>query len=350
MPFKIIRNDITKVSADAIVNTANPKPLYASGTDSAIYEAAGADKLLKERKQIGSIPKGTVAVTGAYKLDAKFIIHTVGPAWHGGNRKEFEILRDCYHNSLCKAAELNCESIAFPLIATGVYGFPKDKALQIAISTISEFLLQYEMMVYLVVFDQKSFQLSSQVLGDVQSFIDANYVAGSRHREYSRRIYSKLAGQENKMETLDDYEFKEEEVGNDPKPMMFSRTLEAPMSLDEQLANLGGTFQEKLFELIEYRGLSNKDVYTGANLDRKHFSKIQCNVNYHPSKKTAMALCISLKLDLDESKDLLARAEWAFSPNRKMDLIVMNAIVNHQYNINQVNAILFEYGQDCLGV
>ena len=317
MPLKIIRNDITKVSADAIVNTANPKPVYAAGTDLAIYEAAGADNLLAERKKIGDIAGGDVAVTPAFQLDAKYIIHTVGPAWQGGNKDEFDILRRCYSNSLRKAAELDCESIAFPLIATGVYGFPKDKALQIAISEISDFLFQCEMMVYLVVYDDKSFQLSSQVMGDVQSFIDANYVRTTRKSEYRRRASYPT-------------------VPNN--------------SLDEMIANMGSTFQEKLFELIEKRGLSNVEVYTHANMDRKHFSKIQCNVNYHPSKKTAMALCIALKLNLDESKDLLARAEWAFSPNRKMDLIVMNAIINHEYNINKVNAILFEYGQECLGV
>ena len=350
MPLNIIRNDITKVTADAIVNTANPKPIYASGTDKAIYEAAGAKLLLDERTKIGEIARGDVAVTPAFALSAKYIIHTVGPAWKGGTSGEFEILKSCYYKSLRQAAELKCESIAFPLIATGVYGFPKDKALQIAISEISDFLFQYEMMVYLVVFDEKSFQLSNNITGNVQSFIDSHYVRTKRSTEYRRRR-TLLSGA---VETYEEPELIERSMRYDAvepcEDMIASAPLAAPLSLDDQFENMGGTFQEKLFELIKYRGLTNIEVYTRANLDRKHFSKIQCNVNYHPSKKTAMALCIALKLDLDESKDLLARAEWAFSPNRKMDLIVMNAILNHEYNINQVNAILFQYGQDCLGV
>ena len=348
MPLKIIRNDITKVSADAIVNTANPKPIFASGTDKAIYEAAGADKVLKERKKIGEIARGEVAITPAFSLSAKYIIHTVGPSWHDGTQGEFEILRSCYHKSLLQAIELKCESIAFPLIATGVYGFPKDKALQIAISEISEFLFQYEMMVYLVVFDDKSFQLSNNIMGNVQSFIDSHYVKTKRNTEYSRRRTREP------YEEFEDVELMEMAMKCDLDEscdnMLDFAPIQMPLSLDDQFENMGGTFQEKLFEIIDYRGYTNIEVYTRANLDRKHFSKIQCNVNYHPSKTTAMALCIALKLDLDESKDLLARAEWAFSPNRKMDLIVMNAIVNREYNINQINAILFQYGQECLGV
>ena len=296
MPLKIIRNDI------------------------AIYEASGAEKLLAERKKIGCIKRGEVAVTKAFVLDAKYIIHTVSPVWQGGDNEEFAILRRCYMNSLRKAADLGCESIAFPLIATGVYGFPKDKALQIAISEISDFLLQCEMMIYLVVFDDTSFQLSSQVMENVQSFIDANYVKTARHYEYgSRGPFARDRRRE--CEDIELFErsiqYSENKRVTQTEPVVLARTIAPNYTLDDQFANMGGTFQEKLFELIEDRGLSNVEVYTRANLDRKHFSKIQCNVNYYPSKKTAMALCIALQLDLDESKDLLARAEWAFSPNRK---------------------------------
>jgi len=350
MPLKIIRNDITKVVADAIVNTANPKPIYASGTDKAIYEAAGVKELLDERIKIGDIPRGDVAVTPAFALKAKYIIHTVGPAWQGGTEGEFDILKSCYFKALRQAADLNCESIAFPLIATGVYGFPKDKALQIAITEISDFLFHYEMMIYLVVFDEKSFQLSNNITGNVQSFIDSHYVKTKRTTEYRRGRYlqSRALSFPEEVELIEQAMMLDMEDACDD--MIASAPLAAPVSLDDQFKNMGGTFQERLFELIDNSGFTNIEVYTRANLDRKHFSKIQCNVNYHPSKKTAMALCIALKLDLDESKDLLARAEWAFSPNRKMDLIVMNAIVNHEYNINQVNAVLFQYGQECLGV
>ena len=187
MPFKIVRNDITKVKADAIVNTANPNPICVSGTDLAIYEAAGKEKLLAERANIGKIARGDIAVTGAYNLKAKYIIHTVGPVWTDGLHHEFEILEDCYRKSLQKALELKCESIAFPLISTGVYGFPKDKALQIAVTVFSQFLLENEMEIILVVFDKRSFQLSGQIVGDIDSYIDTNYVRESHRKEYSIR-------------------------------------------------------------------------------------------------------------------------------------------------------------------
>lgn len=184
MPFKIVRNDITKVKADAIVNTANPNPICASGTDLAIYEAAGKKQVLTERQKIGKIARGDVAVTRAYQLQAKYIIHTVGPIWEDGTHHEFEILESCYRKSMQKAVELKCESIAFPLISTGVYGFPKDKALQIAVSVFSEFLTKNEMQIILVVFDKKSFQLSGQIVGEIDSYIDANYVRASHKKEY----------------------------------------------------------------------------------------------------------------------------------------------------------------------
>lgn len=187
MPFKIVRNDITKVKADVIVNTANPEPICASGTDRAIYDAAGREQLLAERKQIGRIARGEIAVTGAYSLNAKYIIHTVGPVWKDGKQHEFDILENCYKKSLQKAVELECESIAFPLISTGVYGFPKDKALQIAVSVFSEFLMENDIQIVLVVFDKRSFQLSSRIVGEIDSYIDANYVADRHRREYSVR-------------------------------------------------------------------------------------------------------------------------------------------------------------------
>ena len=187
MPFKIVRGDITHVKADVIVNTANPKPIYASGTDLAIYQAAGADELLAERKKVGYIERGDIAVTGAYALNAKYIIHTVGPVWVDGKHHEFDILESCYTKSLEKAAELGCESIAFPLISTGVYGFPKDEALQIAVSAFSRFLMEHDMQIILVVFDKKSFQLSGQIVGEIDSYIDANYVRNSHKREYPVR-------------------------------------------------------------------------------------------------------------------------------------------------------------------
>ncbi|MEE0058733.1 MAG: macro domain-containing protein [[Bacteroides] pectinophilus] len=302
MSFKIVRNDITKVKADVIVNTANPNPICASGTDLAIYEAAGKEKLLAERANIGKIARGDIAVTGAYNLKAKYIIHTVGPVWTDGLHHEFEILEDCYRKSLQKALELKCESIAFPLISTGVYGFPKDKALQIAVSVFSQFLTENEIEIILVVFDKRSFQLSAQIVGDIDSYICANYVRESYKKEYPVQRRSS--------------------------------------------ARMRELSEEVFYEEI----LDNKDVWKRANLDRKHFSKIQCDRNYHPKKKTVMALCIALQLNLEQSKDLLARADWAFSPSSKVDLIVQKAIIDKQYDIMQLNVTLFKYTNEILGV
>lgn len=321
MPFKIIQNDITKITADIIVNTANPNPVYGSGTDYAIYKAAGKVQLLRARGKIGKIRRGEIAVTDAYNLSAKYIIHTVGPVWKGGKYHEFETLESCYWKSLKKAADLNCESIAFPLIATGVYGFPKDMALEIAVSTFSKFLAEYEMNIILAVFDKESFQLSSQIVDVVDSYIDENYVNESYAAEYSQSF---------RQDRRSEYENQNE------------------VSLEEQLNQIGPSFHEKLFELIERSGMDNKEVWKAANLDRKHFSKIQCDSHYHPKKKTVMALCIALKLNLEQAKDLLARADWAFSPSSKVDLIVQKALIDRQYDIMQLNMVLFKYTNEIL--
>lgn len=351
MSFKIIRNDITKVKADVIVNTANPKPIYEDGTDAAIYHAAGADALLAERKKIGCIQAGELAVTAAFSLAAKYIIHTVGPVWVDGEHNEFQILENCYVHSLEKALALGCESIAFPLIATGVYGFPKDKALEIAVSVFSRFLQEHEIQIILVVFDKASFQLSGQIVGEIDSYIDENYVkrsygefpcgdCGRSPREavlcniQDTREYSSYAIQSNSVES-----------------QLFSKSARSKeKSFEEEFEELGMTFHDKLFELIDQSGMDNKDIWKKANLDRKHFSKIQCDIHYHPKKKTVMALCIALQLDLDQTKDLLARADWALSPSSKRDLIVQKAIMNHEYDIMKLNMILFQYTNEVLGV
>lgn len=334
MAFKIVRNDITKVEADIIVNTANPKPKCVSGIDLAIYEAAGKEALLTERKTIGPIERGEIAVTGAYNLNAKYIIHTVGPVWIDGNHHELEILERCYHLSLQKAVELGCQSIAFPLISTGVYEFPKDKALHIAVSVFSQFLTQHEIEIILVVFDKRSFQLSSQIVGEIDSYIDANYVKESHIKEYPVR-----SKRSTRLRSSFDAMFYEEETS-----IPFSDT-----SIENQLTHIGPSFHDKLFELIDKAHLDNKDVWKRANLDRKLFSKIQCNKNYHPKKKTVFALCIALQLNLEESKDLLARADWAFSPSSKVDLIVQKAIIDKQYDIMELNITLFKYTNETLG-
>jgi len=294
-----------------------------------------------------------VAVTDAFQLDAKYIIHTVGPEWEDGYSGEFAILESCYVKSLQKAVELKCNSIAFPLIATGVYGFPKDRALQVAISVFSNFLMEHEMQIILVVFDKKSYQLSSELIGEVDSYIDSNYVKKRRFREYDRASSTRVLSsyEEESVEYTRRFTpLKEDECSFEEPEDACKSILSMPASLEDELSNMGETFHEKLFQLIEAAGLDNKDVWKLANLDRKHFSKIQCDANYHPKKKTVMALCIALKLDLEQAKDLMARADWAFSPSSKVDLIVQKAIIDKKYDIMQLNLVLFEYTNETLGV
>lgn len=443
MAFRIIRDDITKVKADAIVNTANPKPVYGAGTDSAIYLAAGRDRLLAAREAIGDIETGTAKATDAFDLDAKYIIHTVGPVWIDGEKNEFEILKCCYENSLALAIELKCESIAFPLISTGSYGFPKAEALQIAVSVFGHVLCDNEIEIILVVFDDDSFQISEGLAGEIESFISENYVEEKLDCEYGtlsdfasldnrRDVYSGTyesqmphfmhsqvaprAAQEmpiqamprveqampmaaepmfeamekepkssTKKETSKKKEKKEKtrDKSKDKSFFKFARQSQILESedlaggayfskernlfevddkldeafdeafneaFDEEFESLGMNFHDKLFELIDEAGVDNKDVWKLANLDRKHFSKLQCDVNCHPKKKTVMALCIALKLDIRQAEDLLARADWAFSPSSKFDLIVKKAILDRYYDINQLNLVLFKYTNEILGV
>lgn len=183
MPFEIVRNDIVNMQVDAIVNTANPDPVIGSGVDSGIHKAAGA-KLLAARQKIGCIAPGDAVVTPGYGLDAKYVIHTVGPVWKGGNCHEEQILSSCYRKSLELAKKYQCESIAFPMISTGNYEFPKPLALQIAVREISTFLMENEMQIYLVVFGREAFALSEKLFKSVSSYIDENYIRSKTLDEY----------------------------------------------------------------------------------------------------------------------------------------------------------------------
>lgn len=274
--------------------------------------------------------------TPAFNLDAKYIIHTVGPAWIDGNHDEREIPHSCYEKSLNLAAELSCRSIAFPLIATGSYGFPKDEALQIALAEIDRFLLSHEMEVILVVLGRKAFELSEKLVGDIEEYIDEHGIAELHEAEYGIWYGS--------------------ERWERPEQNKTSAMLGAPlfpdvsgMSLDEILESSEDTFQQKLFKLIEESGMDDVTVYKKANIDRKVFSRIRCKKDYKPTKKTAVAFAIALQLDMPAMLDLLSRAEIAFSPSSKFDLIITYFVTNKVYDIYEINAALFKYGQPILG-
>lgn len=379
MALQIIRNNIINVSADAIVNTANPEAAVGSGVDQAIYEAAGWDRLLADRKKIGAMKPGDVAYTPAYDLDAKYIIHAIGPAWMGGGFGERETVAMCYSKSLVLAKELGCESIAFPLMATGTYGFPKDEALKIAIREISSFLLTNEMEVLLVVYDRESFEVSGRLFTDIKSFIEdseieeqdemlsqflseRDIVQNNRRKPRESRILGNKRRVKDSpgtaggvVESIDISEPADEYIAfgtlsdAETLPSMDMAFPSESKSLEKRLKHLDKTFQEYLFMLIDRKGLNDPDVYKKANIDRKHFSKIRNNKDYVPSKKTALALAIALELGLDETKDLLGRAGLALSPSSMFDEIVTYCIDNGEYDIFEINCILFKYDQDTLG-
>lgn len=326
MPFEIVRNDIVNMKVDAIVNTANPRSIIGAGTDKAVHDKAGS-RLLLARKEIGNIAVGEAAITPAFDLDANYVIHTAGPIWKDGRFGEEELLASCFRNSLGIAKKKACESIAFPLISTGSYGFPKPLALQIAVREISSFLMENEMQVYLVVFEKQSFELSEKLFKSVSSYIDANYVSDKMNLEYGtskvrRRNYEDMLLHESSYEI----------------------TSKMP-NLDGMLNNLDRGFSETLLDLIDRTGKKDSEIYKKANVDRKLFSKIRNNVNYKPSKATALAFAIALELSMDETDDLLARAGIALSQSNKFDVIVRYFIENKKYDIFELNSVLFEFDQ-----
>lgn len=326
MPFEIVRNDIVNMKVDAIVNTANPKPIIGAGTDKGVHDKAGA-RLLLARKEIGNIAVGEAAITPAFDLDANYVIHTVGPIWKDGSSGEEELLASCFRNSLGIAKKKACESIAFPLISTGSYGFPKPLALQIAVREISSFLMENEMQVYLVVFEKQSFELSEKLFKSVSSYIDANYVSDKMNLEYGtsklrRRDYEEMLLHESSCEI----------------------TSKMP-NLDGMLNNLDRGFSETLLDLIDRTGKKDSEIYKKANVDRKLFSKIRNNVDYKPSKATAIAFAIALELNMDETNDLLSKAGFALSQSSKFDVIVRYFIENKKYDIFELNSVLFEFDQ-----
>ena len=352
MPFEIVRNDITKMVVDAIVNTANPRPAIGSGTDSMIHEAAGPG-LLIARQAIGRIDVGCAEITPAFALQAKYVIHTVGPVWDGGSYGEEESLRSCYDNSLKLAVENKCKSIAFPLISTGNYGFPKDKALQIAISAFSTFLLEHEMQIYLVVFDRTSFKLSEKLFQSVASYIDENYVDECKAAPYGvRENIRSYRRHRRDMEVCESSAVLEEmptvgavEELHPCAPMAASKA----MSLEDMLKRADAGFTETLLKLIDKTGKKDSEIYKKANISKQHFSKIRNNPDYKPTKPTAIALALALELDLEQTKELIGRAGYALTNSSKFDLIIQFFIQQKNYNMVEINIALYEFDQSLLG-
>ena len=330
MPLQIVRNDITKMKVDAIVNAANSSLLGGGGVDGAIHAAAGIE-LLEECRILGGCETGNAKITGAYQLPCKYVIHAVGPVWQGGNHHEKKLLESCYRTSLELAKAHQCESIAFPLISSGIYGYPKDQALKVAMDVIREFLFENEMQIYLVIFDKAAYQISGKLFADIAEYIDDNYV--DEHTDYRRENMRRSAP----MQPIMQYSCCE------------SKCLMPEDDLDAMLGQMDESFAEMLLRKIDEKGMTDAECYKKANIDRKLFSKIRSNMLYKPSKPTAIAFAIALELNLDEAEDMLRKAGFALSNSNKFDVIIQYFISHGNYNIYEINEVLFAFDQSLLG-
>lgn len=342
MPLLIVRNDITKMKVDAIVNAAKETLLGGGGVDGCIHRAAGPS-LLEECKKLGGCQTGNAKVTAAGNLNCQYIIHTVGPQWTGGNNKEEELLTSCYKTSLNIAKEKNCNSVAFPLISSGIYGYPKDQALKIAVNTISDFLFENDMTVYIVIFDKKSYEIGAKLFNEIEEYIDDNYID-----KYEDTIYYK----NQRIPSLNDLKSNtsfhttfEKQLISEYEPSKSADSKE----LENALKNIDESFSEMLKRKIDEAGISDSECYKKANIDRKLFSKIKNNRLYKPSKSTAIAFAIALELPLEETNDLLMKSGFALSHSNKSDIIIEYYIKNKNYNIFEINEALFAFDQKLLG-
>ena len=352
MPLKIIRQDITKIECDAIVNPTNRRILPGGGTDAAIHSAAGAE-LSEHCRGIGEISVGEAVITPAFKLPSKYVIHTVGPEWRGGLDGERVLLRSCYARSMSLAIENGCESIAFPLISSGAYGYPKERVLKEATDVITGFLENYEIDVYIVVYDKDSYSISKEIYSDVQTFIDIFCLdegfetSASFPNKRRRGLFSR------------DKKCRIEEnaciIGDLPDEADLTRCLTVSMcqaaSLDSMLRAMDKGFAETLFQYIDKKGITDVQAYKRSNVGKKTFSKIKCNKNYRPSKETAVSFAIGLHLDIDETNHLLSTAGMCLSRASKFDVIIEYFILTGKYEtIFDVNEVLYQFDQPLLGV
>ena len=373
MPFKIVRNDITKMNVDVIVNTANEAPIYSLGVDTAVYHAAGENALLEARKKIGCMKEGDVAITAGFNLPAKYIIHAVSPYYINGKFNEEKKLRKCYRKSLELAYEYGCKSIAFPLISTGCFGYSKEEGMRVALDEINTFLMKYDMLIYLVVFDTASTKLGLKIYPSLEAYINQNYVDNKIKQEYCEKTTHAFECHKPKNDSAH-FNFvdkltkrfapksspKETESDIDSECMYAPKMInsysdddyeffleERESALEERMKHLSDTFQQYLLFLMNEKGLTPSQVYKRAIITKQLFSKIKLNPNYHPDKATAMRLCVGAELNLDETKDLLARAGYALSPCDKRDIIFSFFIENNVHDMIEIDIALEEHGLPC---
>lgn len=337
MPLQIVRDDITRMKCDAIVNAANSRLRGGGGVDGAIHNAAGPG-LHEECMTLGGCKVGFAKITKGYNLPCKYVIHAVGPHWFNGKYGEAEQLTSCYRESLRLAKEYGCETVAFPLISTGAFGYPKDQALQIAISEISRFLLETDMLVFIVVYDKDGYQISKKLINDIAEYIDGCYVEAHYY------------GRSTVLNTfpIDDAYYQESAAIPQAPSVAHSRPLQS-QSLDDLISTIDESFSQMLLRKIDEKGISDSECYKKANIDRKLFSKIRSDINYKPSKTTAIAFAVALELPLDETKEMLMKAGYALSHSNKFDIIIEYFIKMGNYDVFEINEALFAFDQSLLG-
>ena len=347
MPLQIIRNDITKMKVDAIVNATNESLLGGGGVDGCIHRAAGPE-LLTECETLHGCKTGSAKITKGYKLPCKYVIHAVGPRWYDGRHGECELLISCYRTSLMLAKKYGCESVAFPLISSGIFGYPKDQALKVAIDTISSFLLENEMTVYIVIFDRKAYQISGKLFADIAAYIDDRYV--DEHTDpRSEQLRRMSAFRMEEPMPCESSVCDEDAIEQLIPPVSVAAAPKKAATLDDALEQIDESFSEMLLRKIDERGMTDAQCYKKANIDRKLFSKIRSDKLYKPSKPTAIAFAIALELPLDETKDMLMKAGFALSHSNKFDIIIEYFIENENYNVFEINEALFAFDQSLLG-
>ena len=337
MPLQIIRNDITKMSVDAIVNAANTSLLGGGGVDGCIHRAAGPE-LLAECSTLHGCETGGAKITKGYRLPCKYVIHAVGPRWRDGKHREQELLESCYRTSLNLAKENGCQSVAFPQISSGIYGYPKDQALKVAVDTISTFLLENEMMVYMVIFDRKAYQISGKLFADIAAYIDDRYVEEHTDRR---------AEQRRRLEALSEESCLEAALA--PMPPETICESYSGQSLEEALGQMDESFSEMLLRKIDESGMTDAQCYKKANIDRKLFSKIRSDKFYKPSKPTVLAFAIALELPLAQMQEMLSKAGFTLSHSSKFDIIVEYFVERGNYNVYEINEALFAFDQSLIG-
>ncbi len=338
MPFSIVRNDITKMHTDAIVNAANSSLLGGGGVDGAIHRAAGP-KLLEECRGLGGCAAGQAKATKGYDLPCRYVIHTVGPVWEGGSHSERDILYSCYKNSLLIAEELGCGSIAFPLISAGAYGYPRQEAIEVASSAIGDFLEAHEMDIYLTLFGRDTVVIGKKLFGEIKQYIDDNYV--KQHDDIRRRtgMFANLMA------------YGEAKAAAPRMAAVYEDSYaDVDSALDDILVREEETFSQQLLRLIDEKGLTDVQTYKKANIDRKLFSKIRSNKDYTPKKSTVLAFAIALELDVPQTQELLEKAGYALSPSIKSDVIVKYFISHRNFDIFTINQALFSFDQSLIGV